>query len=142
MFLAGQWPPSWGWTNETGRAEPATTVIGASMEREQRQWILGRERGEFNRSPAARLTVGLVYPNRYGVAMSNLGYQTVAAMVSGHPEYRLERFFLPPLPLPGSKKGGGWGWGGDSRSGERHKTPRDGPGGLLGIFRERLFRPG
>jgi radical SAM superfamily enzyme YgiQ (UPF0313 family) len=77
------------------------------MDWEQRQWILGLERGKFGRSPAARLRVGLVYPNNYAVAMSSLGYQTVAAMVSEHPEYRLERFFLPPFPAPdsGSKKG-------------------------------------
>jgi radical SAM superfamily enzyme YgiQ (UPF0313 family) len=75
------------------------------MDRAQREWVLSRERGEFKVNPSARLTVGLVYPNSYAVGMSNLGYQTVAAIVSDHPDYRLERFFLPPLPGGGRRRG-------------------------------------
>lgn len=41
------------------------------------------------------LSVCLVYPNRYGVAMSNLGFQRVFSMLAESPGIRCERAFLP-----------------------------------------------
>ena len=42
-----------------------------------------------------KLTVCLVYPNRYYTAMSNLGFQAVYALFNGYPDILCERAFLP-----------------------------------------------
>ena len=41
------------------------------------------------------LRICLVYPNRYGIGMSNLGFQAVYAMMNAFPEILCERAFLP-----------------------------------------------
>lgn len=42
-----------------------------------------------------KLTVCLVYPNRYRTAMSNLGFQTVYSLLNDEPDVLCERAFLP-----------------------------------------------
>ncbi|MBI2354386.1 MAG: radical SAM protein [Deltaproteobacteria bacterium] len=42
-----------------------------------------------------RLSVCLVYPNRYSTAMSSLGFQTVYALLASAPGVQCERAFLP-----------------------------------------------
>lgn len=56
--------------------------------------------GETNLSPqgqgrGGRLSVCLVYPNRYSTAMSSLGFQTVYALLNSAPGVVCERAFLP-----------------------------------------------
>lgn len=43
----------------------------------------------------ASLRICLVYPNRYGIGMSNLGFQAVHSMLNENPEILCERAFLP-----------------------------------------------
>ncbi len=40
----------------------------------------------------------IAYPNRYWVAMSNLGFQTVYRLFAAHPRFAVERAFLPESP--------------------------------------------
>ena len=54
-----------------------------------------REHLLFSKKQAGDLRVCLVYPNRYRVAMGNLGFQAVYALVDGHPGAVCERAFLP-----------------------------------------------
>lgn len=53
------------------------------------------ERGVIRKAAAAKLRVGLVYPNRYHVGMSNLGFQTVYRLINEVDDVICERAFLP-----------------------------------------------
>lgn len=58
------------------------------------QW-LAAERGYVRpREGAPRLTVALVYPNSYAIAMSSLGYQIAHRTINDQPGVVAERFFL------------------------------------------------
>jgi len=65
----------------------------------QIQQILRRRRGaETGAIPAGRggaLSVCLVYPNHYSVAMSSLGFQAVYKLFNDQPDVVCERAFLP-----------------------------------------------
>jgi len=65
-----------------------------------REEILARERGTIRKKWRDRLPVALIFPNRYRVGGSNLGFQVVYTLLNGHPDIVCERFFLPP---PGSR---------------------------------------
>ncbi len=53
------------------------------------------ERGVIRKPSAGRLRVALVYPNRYAVGMSNLGFQTVYRLINDIDHVVCERAFLP-----------------------------------------------
>jgi radical SAM superfamily enzyme YgiQ (UPF0313 family) len=53
------------------------------------------ERGSWKKDWRGRLPVGLIFPSRYGVGMSNLGFQLVYDLVNHHPDLVCERIFLP-----------------------------------------------
>lgn len=55
----------------------------------------GRERILFSKKQAADIRVCLLYPNRYNVAMGNLGFQAVYEIFDRHPNVVCERAFLP-----------------------------------------------
>jgi radical SAM superfamily enzyme YgiQ (UPF0313 family) len=57
--------------------------------------ILAAETGAIPKNWGGKLTVCLVYPNRYRVAMGNLGFQTVYALLNAYPDIVCERAFLP-----------------------------------------------
>lgn len=66
------------------------------------------ERGAWKKNWKGRLPVGLVFPNTYGVGMSNLGLQLVYELVNQHPDLVCERIFLPdkdgiPLSVESSR---------------------------------------
>ncbi len=53
------------------------------------------ERGVIRKPAAGRIRVALVYPNRYQVGMSNLGFQTVYRLFNDVEHVVCERAFLP-----------------------------------------------
>ena len=57
--------------------------------------ILAAETGATPKNWGGKLTVCLVYPNRYRVAMGNLGFQAVYALLNTYPDIVCERAFLP-----------------------------------------------
>jgi radical SAM superfamily enzyme YgiQ (UPF0313 family) len=57
--------------------------------------ILAVESGATLKNWGGKLTVCLVYPNRYRVAMGNLGFQAVYALLNSFPDIVCERAFLP-----------------------------------------------
>lgn len=57
--------------------------------------ILAAETGATPKNWGGKLTVCLVYPNRYRIAMGNLGYQAVYALLNASPDVVCERAFLP-----------------------------------------------
>jgi radical SAM superfamily enzyme YgiQ (UPF0313 family) len=57
--------------------------------------VLSSERGATPKNWGGKLTVCLVYPNRYRTAMSNLGFQAVYALLNAQPDVVCERAFLP-----------------------------------------------
>ncbi len=54
-----------------------------------------RERLLFPKKQAGDIRVCLVYPNRYRIAMGNLGFQAVYEIFDRHPDAMCERAFLP-----------------------------------------------
>ncbi|WP_298440279.1 radical SAM protein [Geobacter sp.] len=62
---------------------------------EKHRQILAGEEGAAPKRRGGKLTVCLVYPNRYAVAMSNLGFQTVHALLNAESDVLCERAFLP-----------------------------------------------
>ena len=79
----------------------------------------GNERLRFAKKQAGDVRVCLVYPNRYAVAMGNLGFQVVYELFDGHPAVVCERAFLPDedeMALVGR---------GDLRSLESHTRVQD-----------------
>jgi radical SAM superfamily enzyme YgiQ (UPF0313 family) len=57
--------------------------------------ILAEETGATPKNWGGKLTVCLVYPNRYRIGMGNLGFQTVYALLNAYPDVVCERAFLP-----------------------------------------------
>lgn len=72
------------------------------ISRRQREWaknLLNEEKNYIIKDPGGRLSIALVYPNRYYVGMSNLGFQTIYAILNKRQDIVCERFFLPDFPL-------------------------------------------
>lgn len=57
--------------------------------------VLSREVGAKRKEWGGRLRVALVYPNRYGAGMSNLGFLSIHARINARPDALCERAFLP-----------------------------------------------
>jgi len=57
--------------------------------------ILEKERGTVYKPWGGRITLCLVYPNRYYVGMSNLGFQTLYRLFNAEDDVVCERAFLP-----------------------------------------------
>jgi radical SAM superfamily enzyme YgiQ (UPF0313 family) len=62
---------------------------------EKRRSTLAGESGASHKNRGGRLSCCVVYPNRYHAAMSNLGFQTVYALMNACPEVVCDRAFLP-----------------------------------------------
>ena len=67
----------------------------ARQNRAFRKKFLATETGTIRNTESKRLRVALVYPNRYHVAMSNLGFQTVYEQINRLDHTACERAFLP-----------------------------------------------
>ncbi len=57
--------------------------------------LLEQERGTWLKKWTGRLPVALLYPNRYAVGVSSLGFQLVYTLLNEHDGLVCERFFLP-----------------------------------------------
>jgi radical SAM superfamily enzyme YgiQ (UPF0313 family) len=57
--------------------------------------VMSREIGAKKKEWGGRLRVALVYPNRYGAGMSNLGFLSIHARINARPDALCERAFLP-----------------------------------------------
>ena len=57
--------------------------------------LLDLERGTCLKKWTGRLPVALLYPNKYGVGVSSLGFQLVYTLLNDYDELVCERFFLP-----------------------------------------------
>lgn len=54
-----------------------------------------QESGTYLKKWTGRLPVALLYPNRYGIGISSLGFQLVYSLLNDHDDLVCERFFLP-----------------------------------------------
>ena len=61
------------------------------------------EIGAIRKSWRGRISIALVYPNRYHVGMSNLGFQSVYHLLNGYDHVVCERAFLPETSRPQTK---------------------------------------
>ena len=66
------------------------------QQRERSLDLLSKEVGYVRKPHGGRLRVALAFPNTYFVGMSNLGFQTVYALLNAQPDIVCERVFLPP----------------------------------------------
>ncbi len=57
--------------------------------------LLSQEKGAVKKPWNSKTTVALVYPNRYYIGMSNLGFQGVYQILNNLPDTLCERAFLP-----------------------------------------------
>ena len=57
--------------------------------------IVAQEEGHQKKIWGELLTVCLAYPNYYRTGMSNLGFQTIYALINREPSFLCERIFLP-----------------------------------------------
>jgi len=64
------------------------------LQRRLRQW-LADETGTVIKDWGGKIPIALVYPNRYFLGMSNLGFQTVYQRLNRLPNVVCERVFLP-----------------------------------------------
>jgi len=64
------------------------------LQRRQKQW-LADETGTVVKDWGGKIPIALVYPNRYFLGMSNLGFQTVYHRLNLLANVVCERFFLP-----------------------------------------------
>ena len=62
---------------------------------EKARVTLEKERGTIRKSWAGRISICLIYPSRYHVGMSNLGFQTVYQCFNSEEDVLCERAFLP-----------------------------------------------
>jgi len=78
----------------------------AGRQHKRRIERLARERGAIRRAWGDRLSVCLLYANRYATGMSNLGFQTVYGLLNTLPSVVCERAFLPdPEDVPSHPSG-------------------------------------
>lgn len=63
--------------------------------RELQRKRIETETGVVRKERGGKLTVCLVYPNHYRTGMSNLGFQSVYALLNSYPDVLCERAFLP-----------------------------------------------
>src|SRR5262249_39863862 len=63
--------------------------------RKRAQERLAHEKVLYERRPGGDVSVCVVYPNVYPVAMANLGYQAIFHIFDTHPAVDAERAFLP-----------------------------------------------
>ncbi|HXG03182.1 MAG TPA: radical SAM protein [Candidatus Binatia bacterium] len=63
--------------------------------KQKSQALLATEEGAFRKDWGGRAAIALVYPNRYAVGMSNLGFQTIYWHLNRRPDVVCERVFLP-----------------------------------------------
>lgn len=57
--------------------------------------LLSRESGTVYKDPGGRVNICLIYPNRYHVGMSNLGFQGIYTILNERDDTLCERAFLP-----------------------------------------------
>ncbi len=64
--------------------------------------LIEGERSILHACKGGSLRAAVLFPSQYQVAMANLGFQVVYRILSGHPAWLVDRFFLPP---PGIRLG-------------------------------------
>lgn len=73
---------------------PGAADMSWNLEKKYRD-ILSREEGCQKKLWGDKMTICLASPNPYRSGMSNLGFQTLYALINNHPSYLCERVFLP-----------------------------------------------
>jgi radical SAM superfamily enzyme YgiQ (UPF0313 family) len=62
---------------------------------ERADHLLSKERGTIFKDPGGKINIALVYPNRYALGMSSLGFQGIYGLLNGFSDVVCERVFLP-----------------------------------------------
>lgn len=58
-------------------------------------YLISKEKGTVFKDPGGRINIALVYPNRYSVGMSSLGFQGIYGFLNSMQDVVCERVFLP-----------------------------------------------
>ncbi len=82
-------------------------MSGDHRDRLDNKTLFAQETGSVKRKWKDRLPVALIFPNRYQLGMSNLGFQLVFSLLNQEPGIVCERFFatpgLPPLSVESNR---------------------------------------
>jgi radical SAM superfamily enzyme YgiQ (UPF0313 family) len=62
---------------------------------EKADFLVSREKGTIFKNPGGKINIALVYPNRYSVGMSSLGFQGIYGFLNSFHDVVCERVFLP-----------------------------------------------
>ena len=74
------------------------TECGPVMKRkliDKVNYLISKEKGTIFKDPGGRINIALVYPNRYSVGMSSLGFQGIYGFLNSMQDVVCERVFLP-----------------------------------------------
>ena len=69
-------------------------------------YLISKEKGTVFKDPGGKINIALVYPNRYSVGMSSLGFQGIYGFLNSINDVVCERVFLPDeddMPQYGKK---------------------------------------
>jgi radical SAM superfamily enzyme YgiQ (UPF0313 family) len=58
-------------------------------------YLLSKEKGTVFKDPGGKINIALVYPNKYSVGMSSLGFQGIYGFLNSMQDVVCERVFLP-----------------------------------------------
>ncbi|PKL51441.1 MAG: hypothetical protein CVV37_06390 [Nitrospira bacterium HGW-Nitrospira-1] len=86
-------------TNKRGKKSIMNkAAIGLIMNRklvDKINYLISKEKGTVFKDPGGRINIALVYPNRYSVGMSSLGFQGIYGFLNSMHDVVCERVFLP-----------------------------------------------
>jgi radical SAM superfamily enzyme YgiQ (UPF0313 family) len=72
--------------------------IGSLMNRkliDRANYLISKERGTVFKDPGGKINIALVYPNKYSIGMSSLGFQGIYGFLNSMQDVVCERVFLP-----------------------------------------------
>jgi radical SAM superfamily enzyme YgiQ (UPF0313 family) len=74
---------------------PETGFIVMRKLIDKANYLISKEKGTVFKDPGGKINIALVYPNRYSVGMSSLGFQGIYGFLNSMPDVVCERVFLP-----------------------------------------------
>ena len=71
---------------------------------------IASEKVLYQRHPGGDISVCVIYPNIYRLAMANLGFQAVFHIFESDPSVAADRAFMPDADERDTLRGGGGAW--------------------------------
>lgn len=85
---------------DSAREAGTRCTMGKHVTQSEERRLRARERVLVDLPAGGDIRTVVVYPNRYWIAMSNLGFQTVLKLFASQPRFSVERAYLPEEDRP------------------------------------------